>query len=177
MISAVQEPWIVGSLADVARFFRVHPDTVRTWRRQGLPGDKGAWNLSAIVAWREGRRRATPEMIPGAAEGRFEADARKATADADLYEMKRDQRRGDLIDVDTVTRVYARHATHARALWEQAPDRLLGLLPATATGDDKRRFRAEATRIIEDVVHAFYTDLLQQENEAPDGSGDETDPT
>ena len=65
--------WRVKTLAEVAAFFGVSPETVRHWRGAGLPGKAGCWELSAIVRWRvarAGRERKRP-----AGDGARRADA------------------------------------------------------------------------------------------------------
>ena len=170
----IDRPKTCETMAQVALALGVSPGSIKRWRSLGMPGKPGQWDLAAIEAWRAENIGASGRNDSGD-EGRAEADRRKAWADARRAELRLQTEAGELISIDVVARVYARHATHARALWEQAPDRLLGLLPATATGDEKRRFRAEATRIVEDVVHTFYADLLQQVNEAPNGSCEPND--
>ena len=178
MSTIATEPWIVETLADVARFFGRHRDTVRGWRRAGMPGEPKAFDLSEIVRWKEANI-AQSGRVEGD-ESRAEAERKKAWSDAGLAQLKLKEKTGELIEVNTVARLYARHATHARALWEQAPDRLLGILPAMATGEDKRRFRAEAVKITEDIIDTFHVDLVTQadqaKEEAEDGSEDTTEP-
>lgn len=43
--------WIVDTQADVAREFGVERSTVSAWMQKGMPGRKGAFNLSAITQW------------------------------------------------------------------------------------------------------------------------------
>lgn len=46
--------FIVETLRDVATFFGVQEQTIRTWRLRSdpMPGEPGAWNLSEIARWR-----------------------------------------------------------------------------------------------------------------------------
>ena len=43
---------VVAKLVDVASHYGVSPETVRDWRRKGMPGQRGQWDLDAIDRWR-----------------------------------------------------------------------------------------------------------------------------
>jgi len=43
--------WTVANLQVVADFFGASRKTVRDWRRKGMPGRRGHWDLSAIAQW------------------------------------------------------------------------------------------------------------------------------
>jgi phage terminase Nu1 subunit (DNA packaging protein) len=52
--TATKSPWVVSSAAKVAAFFGVARDTVRKdWVARKMPGEPGAYDLSAIAKWRE----------------------------------------------------------------------------------------------------------------------------
>lgn len=172
--------WVVRRLADVARFFRVTEDTCKKWRAVGMPGAARKWNLADIVAWRDGRlRNAGRAAQEGADTSRLEANRRRAWADAEAAETRLAALRGELIEVEYVIREYQHHATHARSLFEQIPTRLMGELPEDATADDKRRFRGRAQRIVDDVVAALHSDLLERGGgpaaNRPDDGADQAD--
>ena len=46
--------FVVETLGEVAAFFGVQEQTVRTWRLRAdpMPGSPGEWNLSEITRWR-----------------------------------------------------------------------------------------------------------------------------
>lgn len=176
---------IVRTQAEVAVACGVNVQTVKQWRGRGLPGKSGQWDLDAIDSWLEehqlGQHRPTEPAVEPAPEGavsRAEAERRRAVADAERAELRVRRERGELIEVHRVVREYQHHATHARALMQQMPNRLLADLPETATADDKRRFRERAQRIIDDVVAALHSDLLSRgpDPESPDDSS-QTDKT
>ena len=88
-------------------------------------------------------------------------ERRRALAAAEKLELEVRQRKGELIEVAAVLRIFSHANTHARALLEQGPHRLLGLLPANATGEDKRRFLREAEKWIAGVVEALHCELAE----------------
>ncbi len=122
---------------------------------QEKPRERG-WE----VIWAE--RFAGPHAAGGAetpdenGETRQEAETRRAIAEANLKELRAGQLAGQLIDVDDVCREAVHCFTHARALLEQVPHRLLALLPAESTGDDKRQFITEAQTSIDGVIEVLY---------------------
>jgi phage terminase Nu1 subunit (DNA packaging protein) len=172
------EPKIVTTLADVATAFNRHLQTVKVWRTEGMPGEPGSYDLDEIAAWLDSRglRHGDDADAKPAADSRQEAERRRIWAIAKREELKTKQLQGQLVDVDEVGRLYAHHATHARALLEQIPDRLLGLLPPECSGDDKRRFRAEAAKAIDGVTQALC-DWLTTAAEALTGGEEEGAPS
>ena len=157
---AAKRDWVVTSLNDVALFFGVARDTVRRdWRARGMPGKLRVWALNEIAQWRIQRaedRAITALEADGDPESTAEAERRKTWAEALAAEVKLEQLRGELLWVEEVARETNQANTHARALLEQLPDRLLASIPPGATGDDQRRFLADARKAIEGVVEAMH---------------------
>lgn len=159
-----QPPWIVRGREPVALFFRRTVETIKSWVSKGMPcirggpGEAALYDLCEIMHWRDENVVDSGRNDTGDVS-RLEADRRKAVAEAEKRELETAKMRGELIEVDAVARDFRHHATHGRALWEQAPDQLLGLLPASATGEDKRRFRREAVRIVDSVIAAMFGEL------------------
>jgi phage terminase Nu1 subunit (DNA packaging protein) len=172
---AAGPPWIVATQEQVADFFGRSTETVKDWRAKGMPGAAGGpgapgrYDLREILAWRdaniapsgrdEGLR---PDGDGQRTISRAEADRRRAVADAQRAELRVTRERNQVMDVAAVVREYQHHATHARALFEQVPHRLMEELPETATADDKRRFRDRAARIVDDVIRCLHTDLVRE---------------
>jgi hypothetical protein len=154
-----QAPWVVFTLDQVAEFFGRSRDTLRDWRKKGMPGEPGAFDLKAILAWKE-------EAIGSSGRGdtddvsRAEAERRKAWAEAKTRELELEQLEGSLAPVDPMIRLVKRAVVHAVALWEQAPDHLVGLLPRGAKGEQKRRFRAAAAKYVFNVTEAIKQGLI-----------------
>ncbi len=152
---------------EVGRHYDVSERAVAQWSALGMPGERGFYPRSQIDAWLQthclgpycvGRNHNDDD------ESRREADRRKAWAEAELRELDLATKRKSLVEVDDVVREYKHHATHARALLEQLPDRLLGFLPAHSTGDDKRHFRNEAAKAVASVVDVLHDWLVAEAN-------------
>ena len=97
----------VGVFADL---FGVHRNTVATWVREGLPvqrrrGRVTDLDLAAGIQWMRKRDLAAFEARLEAATSTPDIDAaraRKVAAEADLAELERDRRRGELVQTDAV---------------------------------------------------------------------------
>ena len=51
-VTANESRWMVPTLAEVAAFWSVHEQTIKSWRGEGMPGAEGAWPLNLIAQWR-----------------------------------------------------------------------------------------------------------------------------
>ncbi len=150
---------------EVGQHFGVSERTVAKWIARGMPGESGAYPRSQMDAWLEANHFGPYVDRNENGKDRGSAERRKAMADADIKELKASQLRRKLVEVDDMVREYRHHATHARALLEQLPDRLLGFLPANATGDDKRHFRDEAAKAVDSVVEVLHDWLIERANQ------------
>jgi len=159
-----RKPWVVETLDEVAEFFGRQRDTIKDWRKKGMPGKAGEWDLQAIVPWQQ-------ENVGSSGRGdtddksRAEAERRKAWAEAAKRELDLKVATGEFASVDEMIRLIRRADTHAISLWQQTPDRLLGLLPAKTSGRDKRRFRKEAEKIVADVIESQRQGLIDLREE------------
>jgi len=168
------EPWVVARLADVARFFGRSLATVKgDWRPGGMPGRAGAWDLKAILQWRDGAAQAA---TPAAAGDQSKADAerRKAIAEAAIAERKERLLAGKLIELEPVRRLFVRHVEEAKALMGQIPDRVAAALPAKTAAKIRKSAREEARRVIDDVCESL-ADLLNAPEALPDRWDDSID--
>jgi hypothetical protein len=86
--------WIVSSLSDVSKFFKVHADTSRSWRlgADPMPGAAGRWDLSEIAVWR--LRRA---QKAGLAEELRSCEIRLKTAMSVAKELANEVAAGELL--------------------------------------------------------------------------------
>jgi phage terminase Nu1 subunit (DNA packaging protein) len=141
---------------------------------QGMPQEgRGKFDLDKCVEWAatnvkptgrdDGRESIQPEN-----RGFWETE--KAKWQAKQAELDYHKQLGELIAVDDVAREQERSIAHAKALAEQVPDRLLGLLPKSIAAKAKKDFRAAAFVIIEDFLFA----LSDWELETIDDSDDDT---
>lgn len=149
------------SLTDIMKLFGVSDETIRLWRADGMPhrvvNGHPRFKPAECVAWRRERDREEQRRKDAEGEGIEDAQRRKAQADADLAEIKRDQLRGRLTDNDATLRLIDRicHSVRARVLsvrgrW--AP-RVVGL-PTMA----------EATKVLDELA----ADILKALNEGAD---------
>lgn len=109
------------------------------YRQRGLPQEAdGRYCLEDCRAWIAANIKPTARSISGempapigeAAASDFALwNARKTQHQARQEKLKADELEGRLIDVDIPAREAERRIAHCRALFEQIPDRLLGILP------------------------------------------------
>lgn len=83
-------------------------------------------------------------------------------------EIRRKQLDGELVDVDDVARLAERRIGHAKALLEQLPDRLLGVLPKQVAGAARKSLRTRVAEMIDDVLTA----LAEEAESGYDGDRD-----
>lgn len=163
-------PWIVATQQQVAGFFGNSLETIKDWREKGMPGEPGGpnapgrYDLSAILRWRDATIGPSGRNETGDAS-RSEADRRRAWAEAQRSELELAVERGQVAPVADMLREWSHAATHARALLEQVPDRLLAALPPGSDGDQRRRFRDEAEKAIDAVVRTIHEGLKRRAGE------------
>ena len=154
------EPWVVARLADVARFFSRSVDTIKgEWRRGGMPGKSGAWDLREILQWRDERFGIGEVPAPEGEETRAAANRRRDIAQATLVELKARQRAGELVELEAVRRLFVQHINEAKAIFGQVPDRVIACLPSRTKAVIRRRVH-EQTRVIVDDTCKALADLL-----------------
>jgi phage terminase Nu1 subunit (DNA packaging protein) len=95
--------YIVSTQNDVANFFHRALPTIRDWKKAGMPGKAGAWNLSDIAAWLIDNRPNTAEHR-STDDTKKLADARFAVARAEKMELATAFSRGELCRVDEASR-------------------------------------------------------------------------
>jgi len=143
------EPNTVETLTEVAGYFGRHERTVKTWRAAGMPGRPGAWDLDAIETW-------LAQRGLGMADETRDARARFWAARADAESFKVGQLRGDLIEADPVARAVAQQVNTAKAILEQLPDLVAGLLPdRRPTKKDRETIRRRARKLVDDSCQAL----------------------
>ncbi len=172
---------IAHTVAQVAEYFQVSERAVHTWIKQGMPGkagrpgtQEGAFPLSEIEAWREGRK--NPHVVTGE-ETKSQAQARLNTMRADMLELELRAKRGELVDANEVARRWVRLSTEARAVLAQLPALLAKQLPVELDAKVRRKARQIATRLIEQCAEALESFLAAEadaaEAEETDGSVDQ----
>jgi len=170
--------WICDTLDEVAAFFGRSRETIKDWRAKGMPGEAGGpgrpgrYDLREILAWRDTHVGSSGRNDQTATASRAEAQRVREWADARRAEHRLAVEQGAYIEADLALRLVARSDTHAVALFQQVPDRALQLLPADATPDDRREFRAAMQRLVDDVIDAqgeALRELLREIEDEPEG--------
>jgi hypothetical protein len=143
---------VAGTLTEVAKCFRVRPQTVREWRTLAdpLPGRPGHFDLLECALWRIARLEQR--------EGRHAEQSKKQQLEEvklDLEIQKRQallkQIQGNAVDVDQVTRLFERAISEHNAQASQLKDRLLNLLPEKMAQGERKRFVAAVDKAIGDL--------------------------
>ena len=145
------------SRADLAEILRVSAPTVDAWIRRGLPvakkGGRGRayeFDLADVIAWRveqaETNASAATEVVDFE-----EARARKTAAEAEIAEADARQRRGELVEIDTVAEILETRLSTVRL-------RLLAVPAKVAPRVAPIRATAKIRRILEDE----FSDVLDE---------------
>jgi len=145
------------SRADLAEILRVSLPTVDSWIRRGLPvakkGGRGRayeFDLADVIQWRVDQAEA------GVAAERDvidfeEARARKTTAEAEIAEADARQRRGELVEIDTVAELLEQKLSTVRLRMLAVPSKVA---PRVAT----LRSVPKVRRVLEDE----FADVLDE---------------
>lgn len=111
----------VKSQREVAAHFRVTPKTVGDWRTQGMPGDRGKYDLEAIREWKEARpqdgkngRNAHSAPTLDMKVAKLEQEVRKLRAEASRAEKTNELIEGQFIDRHLVENFVSHLNQHIR---------------------------------------------------------------
>lgn len=99
-VTANDRRWMVATLSEVAAWWGVHEQTIKSWRAEGMPGAEGAWPLKLIAQWRiaKAERR-------GLAAGEESGQAllrEKMRIDIERKQLALDDERGKLVSKEDV---------------------------------------------------------------------------
>lgn len=155
-----KDPWVVGNLRQVAKFFRTGHSAVRHWFEDGAPGRKGEYDLAAIMAWRD-ERRARAVEAEGGDEALQAARTRKEIANANRVELayKRDIRQ--VVDRQEMYARVRRVVDAAVAAFERAP----GVLPTLLSDPDVEKRRAATRQWANDERMQMYRELTGEDEQ------------
>lgn len=153
------EPWVVGTLGEVAYFFDVAHQTVKGWRRDGMPGKPKAWNLREIYKWKQGRDEDLHVDT--------EENQRRRAADADLKELQAERERirvkrllEQTVDKATVEECLAKTITLTRTRFERLPHLMASRFPKDCRADLVEQLEQEVRRICEQM-HEERPDFIE----------------
>lgn len=125
--------WIVETLADVAKFFRVSNTTIQNWKQQsvGMPGVDGAYDLSEICEW----RRSLDREATSKTQEQRDLELRELAAEVASKELKLRKNRGELISRDASKAATASILNEARVQLEAIPSILGASIPPDLRSD------------------------------------------
>lgn len=156
--------WTVNSLADVGSFFGVPVSTCEYWRKQGLPGEPGSWDVGKITRWRLAKLDNGADLSADLKR----ADIRLKTAQSEQRELEMAVQRGEFL-VKTDVELWA-----ATALIE-AREQIMSLpeVLCTSMPPDQREFvRAEADLHCRNTLTALRR-RLESDSIAPESAHDD----
>lgn len=132
MIAQAKKPrrWIAVNQAELAAFFDVSLDTIATWRKKGMPGTPGRYDLAEAFAWWRsegpGRHRGGHDFATAAMDDLIVAAGdspnleRYRLAKAQLAELELEQKRRAVIPREMARNALGRIAS----LWRRYGERL-----------------------------------------------------
>jgi phage terminase Nu1 subunit (DNA packaging protein) len=143
---------MLPTVADVAKSFGVSRRTVHDWIGAGCPGKgESGFDVEAIRTWREANRRPRDEPGDEDKEDRSYWAKRKEAALAQQEELELATAKGEMIEVDYVARLLARHIAEHNTQLAQLKDRVLALLPRKMKAADRRRILAGIDKSTDDL--------------------------
>ena len=151
---------------------------ITEYLQRGMPRERrGGYCIEDCAAWIAANIRPTGRAEHGpepeaSGEKRSYWECYKTREQALVEEIKRRQLEGELVDADDAARLAERRIGHAKALLEQIPDRILGLLPKQVAIAARKNLRARVAEMIEDVLTA-----LAEEAESGYGPGEADEKT
>lgn len=149
------DPWIVRTLADVARFFGVRLQTVKgDWRGNGMPGQAGAWDLREIVAWRNERQGQSADNDAERNSQRAAAtdwEAVKLKEDALLKRLRRKRLQGELVQLDVVMQSISETLIRIRDRLLAFPEEIEMGFPQETRGENVRSLESKIENLLREM--------------------------
>lgn len=161
-------PQVVATIAAAAKACDVHERTLKSWLARGCPHKRGAYDLAAIAAWREANRGVTDNAEESDTRGFWET--RRARAAAESAELELSQKRRELIDVGTATRVIGQHVAEVKTQLGQLPDFVLATLKLPPAQKKIARDRLAAK--VRELCETFERSLRELAVAAGQAKGD-----
>lgn len=156
--------WSVDTLGEVAEFFGVSPQTVRTWRMHSppMPGAPGHWLLPEIVRWKCDRTSSND-----LATAKREQDLKLGQIELEQRQLDLAKEKGQVLDRADVELWAATALIEAREMVMSLPEML-----ATSSPPEQRDFiRSETDRHCRDVLVALSR-RLESDSIASDATPD-----
>jgi phage terminase Nu1 subunit (DNA packaging protein) len=139
------------SLSAVARHHQISRNTLQRWRDGGLDINDDKAVTARVAIMRKPSSAETAAPSPAGSESYADAKRRRASADANLAEMKAAQQAGKLIDLATVEQAFAEIGFVLRA-------RLLAL-PSNLVAELEGLTGAQIHKVLQNHVHQLLHDI------------------
>jgi len=150
-------PRIVRTIHDVAQHFGKSERTIVYWKARGMPRHEHpvGYDLDAIAAWRE------QEGLSNTDEDRERAQLAKVQRE--MAELKLQQLRGELVELEPVRRLIARQIYVSRTHLEQLPDRVLACQPPTTKTRILKQIRRDVLQAVDQTSATIAEQLADPE--------------
>lgn len=149
---------VVKTVREVAAAFGMNYTTVaKEWKQNGMPGEKGRYDLALIAAWRDTRKKAPTSSSNGRGmddgnqqdyKRRLAADVRIREAEAARRERDNKVAEGNIVYRDNVNREVSELIIAARSAFKRIPRKMLPRFPRERAVD----LAAELDREIDAVL-------------------------
>lgn len=139
---------VVRTQGEVARHAGVAVQTVRDWRRTGMPGRPGHWDLLEIEVWRRERRRAGGDETPA---GEIPTDPKRKREHylAELARLKVEAETRRLIPVDEHERALTERSAWITAVLLAIPSSLAPLVAGKTVTEARRIMQQQCWKLQE----------------------------
>lgn len=154
---AAPSRWIAETQKDVAEFFGVSFDTVKTWMRNGAPRPATAkqYDLAAIARWVVNRRSVSTAVDTGTRTQQL--TVRKLEAEVLAKERANLQAAGVLVDRRAIESQIGQLLIEARKMFERLPTRIQPAIPREL----EATLITELRRLVHSTLHEL-ADRMQQ---------------
>lgn len=119
--SKIKKQWTASTQSEVAVFFKRSPDTIALWRKKGMPGVSGKYDLQMILWWAIERGLLIDHALADddSTGGDSPALERYRAARAQLAEFELERQKRTLVPRDAIRNGLSRFAHHLRQLAER----------------------------------------------------------
>lgn len=171
---AKKNTWIVGTYAELAEFFGVSRDTIRSEWTVWMPGKPGRWDIREIVKARHDRvqQRVGPnDTLEYREVSKRERVAEMLTAEhmERITRLKADQAEGKLLPAEDVQRQIVEWCVRIRTPLSALADRVANIVPGEMKGTIKKLVNSQVQLVLKE---AFDTGPLGHEVDDSEESED-----
>ena len=162
-VSQAEPSGIVLTLGAVAQAFGVSLHTVKAdWRPNGMPGQKGAYDLAAVAEWRKLAQRRNPDPAAQLGSGgvanallsqRLLADVRNREAEAQKRERLNRIAEGQMIERALIERLWAEQVIAAREKLMRLPRLMMPRFP--------RKLAPELCEELQKYIESILSDMAE----------------